>query len=187
MNDIDHLLIGEAALHGLVREHMTWTSKCLGDGAHQSWAPALAVKVKDSPDDEGGIMMCVLSVPFNEREEKHAVMRNMGRMVYQAEKIPVAVVLSSECWMSTRRNGPKTPHCEPRHDPARQEGIVVFGATMGIKHAAVAFAQVERDADGNMKVAPFEEISKSEPSPLLQSFFLGFFETTARKMGVVMP
>lgn len=131
--------------------------------------------------------MSILNVPFNEHDEKHEVLRLIGRKLYAEQKAPVAAVMSAECWLSKQRLGLQAPHCEPRHDPARQDGIVVFGLTLGNKHAAMSFASVERDDQDRMKAEAFGEINKEANCHLLQSLFLGFFEGPAREAGIKLP
>ena len=187
--EIDSLLIDESALHKLMQEHIDWVSRCLADGTRQSWPPHLAALVKAAPDDaKGELFMHALALDFNEHDEKHAAMRMIGRSIYEAQKVPVAVVLSSECWLSRRRGGVlHGGHCEPRHDPARQEGIQISGLALGRKHAAMTFALIERDAKENMKIDSFTPLVKPERLPLLESFFLGFFEEIAAKNGIKLP
>jgi len=187
LETLDRMLVGESRLHDLMKLHMAWVSKCLADGTHRSWTPSLAALVKESPADEGELWLHVLDVPFNEHDEKHRALRTVGRQLYEQRRIPVALVLSSECWLSKQRGGLKAPHCEPRHDPARQEGIMIQGLTMGNRHSAMAFAPVESDAEHHMKVEPFGKIMPGAECGLLSSLFLGFFEKTAEKAGIKLP
>lgn len=185
--DLNAFLIAESRLHELMQEHMTWISKCLADGEHRSWTPTLAVLAKAAPEDEGAILLHVLDVPFNEHYEKHGALRGIGRTIYEAKKIPVAVILSSECWIQQRRPGTKASHCEPRHDPARQEAIQVSGMTLGNRLAAMTAALVERGAGDVMKLEAFRPIAKAERLSLIESFFLGFFEGPAARAGIKLP
>jgi hypothetical protein len=34
-DDIERILVGETELHDMMREHMTWITKCMADGEHK--------------------------------------------------------------------------------------------------------------------------------------------------------
>lgn len=178
-NDIAKLLVDDECLHGFMREHIRWVADCLADGDHDSWVPMLAVMAKASVDDPPEMIMYALAVDFNEQEEKHAAMTKVGKDVYDKMKIPVAAVLSAEVWGQKRRLGTNAPYCEPRHDPAREEGICIFGMRLqkGAPRAISAFAPVERTSNGMIAIGEFGEIETECRSPLLEVFFRGFYES----------
>lgn len=183
-DDLDRMFVDESVLTELMQSHMAWITKCLSDGDHKSWTPSLAALVKAHPDDKGELFLHVLAVPFDEHEEKHDAMMQIGRSIYQAKKIPVAAVLASEAWMSKQRPGQVAEYCEPRHDPMRQEGIIIFGLTIDGKHALITHAPFERDAKENIKAEAFGEIMKGAKLALLASFYRGFFEVPMAKAGI---
>ena len=124
----------------------------------------------------------VLLTDFNEDAEKRDLLRHIGQKCYEEKRAPLAAVLAAECWHSVQRIGTIAPHVEPRHDPARQEGLVIMGVALG---GAACSIYVPVTRDGRNHIVPGEAealVSAGVRVPLLQHLFAGFFDALTAKM-----
>lgn len=177
----DAFWVDEAGLNKFVWQQADVTLKCLRDQPRKSWRPTVAVLVRTSADCRGEIMIFVLDTNFNECDEKRAAIRWVGRQVYEAQKVPVAITISSEAWQSQQigRSGKRL--MEPRHDPLRKETIAVMGMTMpGARISptpitAITTAAVRRDKKNRMEVGHFGPIHNDCETPLARNFYQSFF------------
>lgn len=176
--DLDKFVIPPEILLERVREHATWVLKCLSDGTHDRWIPKMYVWTKADPDAEESVDVVVLDVPFNEDDEKHAVMSRLGRDCLAREEIPTCVILSAEAWRS-RSPLAAIGTIEPRHDPGRTEGILIQGMAIG-PAMAVAMGTIVR-IRGKIRISAFDSpapmlLPGEARMPLLDSFYNGMFE-----------
>jgi hypothetical protein len=157
-------------LRGLV-EREAEASRTVATG-QRSLAPALTVLSRGmGPDAPERTSVFVSAVPFDEHDQKHALLEGLGRQIYLAREIPMAAVLAAEAWSSERPEG--APDIEPRHDPGRREVIAVFGLALVGAIGRGAMMAVTRDGQGRMTPGELEWLEGAS-SPLLRAFFRGF-------------
>lgn len=171
------------ALHEFLASHCEWVAKCLSE-PHRSWVPSITVLAKEYPDSEEQVMVFVLAgVPFNEHEEKHAVLRFVGKQVYETRRFPVAAAMSTEAWFSEQRLA--GPRMQPRDDPMRKEMIVIAGTTLGGQHHAMTHFPVTRSPDEMIVLGEQGPLTTRCEARLLLSLFDGFL-LEAQKYGNLM-
>lgn len=161
-------------------------------GGSTSLMPQLLVKVRTQPDEPSALILYALAVDFNTTDEKHALMRRLGRDLYTDEKIPVAACMVTEAWTSTQ--APGAPRIEPRLDPNRREVLIAQAATNGAWSSKAAGTTrmvripVRRDAgnrfvaDGPAYDSASDPVLKELRAQLLRVFFMGFIEISLRKL-----
>jgi hypothetical protein len=178
--DLAKLLLTEAEFMEFFSAQVEWVEKCVGDGDQEEWVPHLSVMTQARPEAERQIELYCLYVDFNTPEEKQGYLRHLGRKLYQEQRFPLAVVLTCEAWRSSRGD------MAPADDPAREEVLVASGLSLGRRHAAATSMPITRTAGGPIQPATFEPPATGGEVglPLVDSFFHGFFEATARQMGV---
>lgn len=126
--------------------------------------------------------MVAIAAGFSQ-EQKRETIRNIGRLFYKERKLPAAVFMASEAWTS-KEVGPdgKGKYATPSEDPNRQEVLVVSGMSMSGEEKIGVFIPVKR-VDGKMARAGENYVSAEIEPYILNHFFRGFFEATARRMG----
>ncbi len=166
----DHLapfFIGVDRLRQFVREAADLARK-MTDDRPKSLAPSLSVLTAEKPGGEEKVMVFALYVPFNEHDEKHNLLLNLGRQVYGLRTFPLAAVLTSEAWVA------RDSDVEPRHNPERRENVVVAGLGLDRKTSVLMTAEVTRGEHGGMVVGEFGE-KEGASFPLVDRFYQGFF------------
>lgn len=128
-------------------------------------------------DGERGTFLHALLVPFNEDKEKRDSLYSIGRRLYPQRKMPIAVFLISEAWMS-----PKSVGVQPGEHPERSEVIVIFGRSMVPERSVLVCTPVERRADNTIVTKGDPQINYHGQSPLLMEFYRGFFSEPLAKM-----
>lgn len=105
--ELDPFRVSEERLREMCRRHAEFVADCLSDGKHTGWMPKVEVFVKAGPGAEEELVVHALACDFNEHEEKHGVMFEIGKALYEQQKFPIAIVMSSESWTVTQRSGTK--------------------------------------------------------------------------------
>ena len=82
-------------------------------------------KDKDGSNPETIAVMLVVGKIWDETEAKNTIMRKLATKVYQQGKVPIAIHLISEAWISSRDKDDDSPIEMPRDDPNRREAIIV--------------------------------------------------------------
>lgn len=141
--------VSQVELVAEIERHGRWVAECLADRCEQ-WAPHLNVLVKTGPSTPWRVWAFSLMTPFTEAKDKHAVLRKIGEQLYRDRVIPGAAILSTEAWLSSRRD------VEPRHDPDRKEVIIVQARTLLGNLCGIARMQIARSADGTIVAGEFE-------------------------------
>lgn len=115
----------------------------------------------------------VIDEDFNDPDRKRDIMRTVGKQFYETKKVPAAVFMLSEAWMSKN----KDPNTIPSQDPNRQEAIAIVGRTIGRECKSMVMIPVSRDKEDRM-IRNGENDSVKDcriDMPLLDQFFIGFF------------
>lgn len=127
--------------------------------------------------------VCGIAQNFNDHDEKHMVMRSLGRKFYQERKFPAAVFMATEAWISKASKDGKPEYDYPSQDPNRAEVLIIAGGTlMGDETIGVSIP-VKRDEKNLMQRGGENVVCDKIESALLGSFFRGYFEGPAREMG----
>lgn len=127
--------------------------------------------------------VCAIAQNFSDHDEKHMVMRSLGKKFQLEHKIPVAVFLATEAWMSKAIKDGKREYENLADDPNRTEVLVIAGSTMMRDETIGVSIPVKRDEKNLMQRAGENEVNNKMESALLGSFFRGYFEDAARKIG----
>lgn len=148
----------------------------------KSFAPTLIVQHFDPARDKAGMDVLVLAVNFNEPEEKHNTLTQLGKKYYDDRLLPSGVALASEAWVSSQLNS------MPSLADDRKEVIII--AAQGIKKGdpdylrAGGFMPLNRDKKGNIIKSTFVQNDNiTFCFSLLDYFYEGFFGEILRKKG----
>jgi hypothetical protein len=185
--DIDKVPATAEELRDLAKTHREWIDRCLADQTHTSWTPTIAVLCRSDPFCEGTnkIVMVVLNVPFNEDDEKHLAMTNVGRKLFDDRIIPAGAIFSSEAWMS--RHDPNEPRREPRHAANRREVIIVLGSSFDGQQVCCQNLPITR-GDGHRMIPgewQLREAGRIQPR-LLAKMWIGYMEACREHMNGVV-
>ena len=80
---------------------------------------------------------------FESEEEKAQGVERLAQRMVDERKMPVAIYLASETWISERR--PTDPHVEPRLDPNRREGAMIIALTITHGHRAKPYEIAKKE------------------------------------------
>lgn len=170
----------DEAFQTFVRNHAKFTIRHLIEMPSDSLTPDLVI-ITRSPEGKDQLIMCTLAVPFNEDNEKRDVLFGIGKRMYEEKQVAMAIVLSSEAWMSHRALDDKSPAVQPRHDPNRKEHIIVVGSGMQGHQRLLIHTPVRRD-DNNHIIIDSESVEMPTAKfPLLEWFWRGYFATLLPK------
>lgn len=124
-------------------------------------------------EGEKAMSVMVIASPFNEWEEKSAIMKDLGARIARDKEIPTHIILTSMAWMSHNLS------TQPRNDKDKKEVILVLGLSMD-QRGLVSIAEVFREDNKIVKVDKFEEIVVVA-GDLLPCFYHGFVTEFMRK------
>lgn len=161
-----------------VADARLWVDTCLKDGDETDLRPVLHVLSRQFPSMELGLGLFVCDVPFNEDADKERFMKVCAVACHEKKLVPVAAAICSEAWQSRgQRKG--APHLQPRHDPARQEIVLVMASTLGGKQAHLDILEIHRDQDNRIQPEAWLPGMTNETarSPLLEKFWRAFAAT----------
>lgn len=143
-----------------------------------SLLPMMAVLTRDQ-EGKDGLILAALDVEFNEADEKRTALMAVGRKVFEARVVPLAVSLSCEAWVTQQDKIP--PGCEPRHSAQRQEAAILIAASMGNTFQKMDAVIVARDEEGRMIAGEDRDYDAgSARSFLLNYFFRGYAEAALK-------
>jgi hypothetical protein len=171
------LLVNDAEAAAYMQDVRDWIGGLLAT-PRESLMPYLVIKTKDRPE-EVTTTICAIAADFNEHDEKHALINRLGQKFYANKTIPVFVALASEAWRAEYPAGAE--HVEPRHHPGRVEVVHVVGRAFGPKACWHTAMLIGRDAANMIVPGAWEDITPVE-SPLLDSFYRGFFKLTIERL-----
>jgi hypothetical protein len=146
------------------------------DGSSDSVTPQLLVLLKDPITGRNSVDILVMNIPFNTHTEKHSALYTQGLRYYREQKVPIALTLISEAWISTEETDKPRKYLAPEDDPERVEAVIYHAITMK-NLSRHGYRPVKRDAQqmihpiGEWEIAP----DNSSSAPLLGSFFRGYF------------
>lgn len=172
------LLLGDEEVAGIVKNQKE-AVEFIAEAGTDNLSPTLLVAYRDY-DDMGEVKRALyaLAVPFNEHEEKHLIMTQLGLMAYQAKQIPLAVCLTTEAWMSEQRvDGPRM---QPRDDPARREAAVI--ACMTLDRKCFMSTNVYTRGVGNRIVLSEWDDLDGAAFPIVDSFWRGYTKSALERM-----
>jgi sRNA-binding regulator protein Hfq len=116
------------------------------------------------------VQLCALMVPFNEANEKEQALVAQAARLHRERKIPVAVFLTVEAWVSQQ----PVPGVEPRHSSDRREVVLVGGCSLNGEICEVSSVLVKRDEKNRMIAqGPLERVSHARLG-ILQLFYRAF-------------
>jgi hypothetical protein len=179
--DLESLVeVGPDELRKLVEQLIGLVQRWFSE-PRDGMTPMLLVLTRDGPNVGLNQMLVALAAPFNEDEEKAETLRHCGRRFCDDRKLPVAAALAGEAWESRQRERKKG---EPRHDPEREEVIVVFGTTLSRKNRLFTRAAVTRDVEKTIALGDFSPPDdKGVTVALLDHFWDGFYEAAKEALG----
>lgn len=135
--------------------HKKMVQATLDDGGNEGYAPHLQIICDTGKERQ--MVLAVIAVAFNEYEEKVAVMENLAGELWEKRLVPVAAILSSECWLSRQKR--EGHHVQPRHDPERKEGIMLACTSFfGTKRAFMQTCLITRASDNTMLAGEFDSL-----------------------------
>lgn len=150
-------------------------TRTIGSCGAKSFLPILTVYER-MKDRTFGLSIFALAMEFNTDDVKRNTMAQIGQGLYQRMVIPAGAVLAAERWMAP---DPGPGKAASEH-PERREAIVVFGTSMDSKVAGRTHAVIDRDADGRIRLGPFEDLAMNGVDGnvvkchLLNYFFVGW-------------
>lgn len=160
----------------LVQTHQGHAAEYLKREARKEWLPRVHILCAGEPRTD---LICIIASEFNEEENKRAVMRQIGSQLYASKQFPLAVVLISEAWMSSQTE------TQPRHDPQREEVIVVFGMDCLRKHTAVGIIPFTRGEGKRIIPGEPEPITTGCTPYILHHLFDAFTEEICKSRSKV--
>lgn len=143
------------------------------DGSHVSMPPQLIVLSRRNADEAPQCMVFACGCGFNEPHEKRMFLRIVAQNLAAARRVPMAVALASEMWLS-----PDTENVQPRDHPERQEVLGVMLQPLSGKGIRVHIP-VQRDRKERMLAGGAESRNGEDEavtSPLLDAFLVMFAE-----------
>lgn len=170
----DNAVLTDEEFKEHVKKHREMAEYILKD-PDDSFNPSLAV-IARKEDGTEELTMCFLACPFNEAEEKQMALFGMGLKFYNEQKIVIAVILSSEAWMSRQlKKGFK--NIQPRHDPNKTEAVIIVGSGVVQGQKQFYSIPIKRDDKNMMHIdGDQEEMNGLDVAfPLLEWFWKGFF------------
>lgn len=148
----------------------------------KSFAPTLIVQHFDPALDKSGLDVIVLAMGFNEPEEKHMTLKQLGKKYYDDRKLPSGIALASEAWISSQITS------RPSEADDRKEVIII--AAQGLVKGGPDYLRsgglmpLNRDKKGNILRSTFIQMDDVKMvSGLLDYFYRGFFGEMLREKG----
>lgn len=165
-------------LSDIIDAHIAGTHGVLADGC-KTFCPKLIVQAIDpfkgeKPEPE--YICVIITDDFSEPEDKHGIMKKLGREFYHEQKLPLSVSMTSEAWLSNNREG-----IRPSESDDRQEVIIL--SALGIDGTAeLQMMPFKRDKQQNIIEGPFIRHSGGVTEcRLLESFYAGFWGEYEKK------
>lgn len=137
--------------------------------------PHLTVLTVDPFSGEEENICCIFDINFTEAGEKRAALAKIAREIYDRKHVPLVAVLSSEAWLA-----PEAGNLMPSQSPRRDEVIIVSALTIQRK-CKFTFSRVSR-LRGNIVCGAFEEHSEGAEAPILERFYLDYFQPIQGKV-----
>jgi hypothetical protein len=151
----------------------------LKDEKEVSWSPKLVANVIDYETGQEEQWIAAIVGDFSTSEEKQGAMFSMGVAMYEAKRLPVLVCLITEAWCTHKLSYGGGTGKMPSNDPDRDEVIVFFGCTFGMKHQLLGLISVDRHPDGYLMPGPKSDLGQGESS-LMEALWTGM-ATAARR------
>ena len=138
----------------LLDMHIKSVKEVLSKGTVKNLVPHLSITAVDTENKK----LVSYSSDVEIHQDKHSMMRNIGRAFVDRKELPIAAVLSCEAWFKKFPliNGKvSAPDDEPEDTPPseskyRSEGIIFSSADV-THESFISFAEIERDAQGFIK------------------------------------
>lgn len=168
-------LATEGQLRELLDAQKEFAAGYLAGGA-DLMPPHLIVLAHEYPRaPEPSRLLYALHVPFNEDDEKRAVLARIANDLYSQRRVPIACSLLSEAWRAPLQKG-----VEPRDLPQRRE--VLIAAAVAIDRRAVcADALLTRNGVGHISIGPWHDW-RPVRFPLLDAFWLAYARAVTAAM-----
>lgn len=165
-SDFDKLV--EAA-----RSHL----EVLMEKPQRSIMPEIVCLCRHWPDREESLRIYAIATDFNEPDEKAVVMREIGRNLFTEHLVPTVVSLTAEAWLSMQKYCLNQPSMQPRHDPLRQEVLLVSALGLGHTLRGLTTRPVRRDDKGRMVWSGLWHPLQSEgvQTNILEQIFVGMW------------
>lgn len=174
------LVVKDEKFKEFVREHNKFTIERLKDDPREGLNPELVVLTKGM-DLKEEIFFHMIACGFSESKEKHQTLFNIGAGIYEMKKVPVVVVLASECWTVKRSQNEDWKHVQPRHDPMKVEAIMVVGAGIERSQRLSIITPINRNKeDNNIIIDGESDEMDGGQFFLIRHFWRGYY---ARAMG----
>jgi hypothetical protein len=141
--------------------------------------PTLALYFREMKDGlpgdvEGAIL--IIGTDFNDGDKKRSIMEKAGKQAFLKGWILVAVMMSSEAWMSQRKSEDPDFTTPPSKDPNRKECLAVAGRTLMGECRKCWTLPVDRDKDNRFVKASDPISSTDADTYLIDHVLVGFME-----------
>jgi len=174
------LVLEDEKFKEFVRGHHKFTLERLKEDPRDSLNPELVVMTRDMALKEE-VTVLFIGCDFNESKIKQQIMFGAGRMFYEKQQVPVAVILASEVWTSKCKLESDWQECQPRHDPMRTEGVLIAGAGLIQEQRMVIVTPIKRDEANKILIdGDPDEYDKSK-FYLIDHFWRGYFSEVIKK------
>jgi hypothetical protein len=145
--------------------------------------PVIGVKHYNPITGEEGTDIHMLATGFTTKLEKANSIKLVAALNYQAHKVPVAVGLVAEAWVSHQAHGENRKYLLPGDDPEREE-VVIVGA-MGYRTGASKInyhniRKITRDSndniswDGDWSLSEEEAAASNAECNILENFYRAY-------------
>lgn len=182
MNEPDFDL-AEEEFHTLFDQVVEFTTLMLKDKP-RSIMPYLTVFTTNKENKRGTIVIA-MDVDFNDTEEKHKLLENVGAKLAKDKEVVLAAVLISEAWTS---RAAIEEDVQPRYASDKREAIVIAGMSIDKKYSRMLSQPVLRYNEGLMADGQPNMDSRKEGHsaefPLLHPFFGGHIEQWRKQLNI---
>ena len=118
------------------------------------------------------LVLAAVLASFNEAREKRHAMRSLGREFRKKKEFPLCVAVATEAWISEQSAA--AAFVQPRDDPNRREGLVVFASTFDKSRRVVASRTITRDGARMVPAGHWHLLDAVVETSLLDYFFAGW-------------
>lgn len=173
-NPWEDLLPAAEKLKAAVEEEIERARSYLAGAKTRGFVPVLTAVCRDPDLNSRVAVFFLVDADMNDHDKKREALEALGVKVYLMKVVPVAAMLTTECWRSVSREG-RPPVLPPRDDPEREEGVICQGVVAGGKVQATAFLPVSRDYKNRIVPGtPEPTWTEGGEFDLLDHFFHGF-------------
>ncbi len=87
------LAAAKSNLDRLIEVHAQWIKNSAADGTLAGYCPCMFVSCLEDDSIEPANKLIMIQSPFNEHEEKHGTLRQMGRLFYDSRSLPAVIIV----------------------------------------------------------------------------------------------